>query len=375
MCYYCDHLIRRNRKIVRKCCYVFKFACGLCMWLNFLIYMYIISVFIISLQRPTKSASNENVAVDIEAFLEVYRKNISFKERNLLINWNTSKEIIPYNKIGCKLIICKPNLLHKTSLISQTKCAHYYIVVILTTSNIYDFNRRMLIRNTWGNDRNLKKHRWKIFFLVGLTYQNETMQTLSCESEMFDDIIYGDIHEHLNNLTAKIQMGFEWVLTYCNFKYLLKTDDDIFVNVPILFQFLQDKHTERTKLYAGHVQFEARVHRTGKYAVSKKEYWKKVYPRYCSGGGFVLSTDVVMKMTAHFDDIKPLRISDAYVGELALRSGVDSFHDDRFFMFQDESKCIYNENVILYHPVKTKKCMLYLHVKNLVLIKYMDNIS
>ena len=44
---------------------------------------------------------------------------------------------------------------------------------------------------------------------------------------IFQDIYY--------NLTLKTVMGLKWTSIYCNqAKYIMKTDDDIFVNIPLL---------------------------------------------------------------------------------------------------------------------------------------------
>ena len=81
---------------------------------------------------------------------------------------------------------------------------------------------------------------------------------------MFNDIIYGDVYEHFLNLTFKIQMVFEWAVTYCKFEYLLKADDDVFVNIPSLLEFLRHKDTPKNKLYAGHVNYAGKVLPIGK---------------------------------------------------------------------------------------------------------------
>ena len=39
---------------------------------------------------------------------------------------------------------------------------------------------------------------------------------------------------------AQVEMGFEWANLYCDYDYLLKGDDDVFVNIPRLFAFLND---------------------------------------------------------------------------------------------------------------------------------------
>ena len=321
--------------------------------------------------RPT--TVTEKLRFELTAFFRANYNNQTFEAMNLggLVQNLTEIPEYPYNQTGCRFIVTEKNNSHQTSLLTQTKCPRDYTLLILVTSNISHFDRRTLIRNTWGDDKYCDVYTWKVFFLVGRTADEDKLRRLSCEMDQFQDVIFGDTFEHFFNLTYKVQMGFEWSVKYCNYKYLLKADDDVFVNLPRLFSFLYDKETPRTKLYAGNVHYAAKVFRHGKYAVSKKEYWKKIYPRYCSGGGFILSRDVVELMTLEFDNVVPLKIDDAYVGELALASGIDVLHHDYFRMFENEAKCSYNSTFIVHHPVKEKPCMLKLFARHFFLLKKM----
>lgn len=314
----------------------------------------------------------ERLKFELTAFFRANYNNDTYEQMNLgqLVTNLTEIPNYPYNQTGCHYIHThNRSSLHKTSLITQTKCPRDYTLLILVTSNISHFDRRALIRHTWGDDRHCGVYTWKVYFLVGMTKDESNLRRLSCEAEMFQDVVFGDTVEHFFNLTYKVQMGFEWAVNYCKFEYLLKADDDVFVNLPKLFQFLYDKDTPREKLYAGNVHYAAKVFRAGKYAVSKNEYWKKIYPRYCSGGGFVLSSDVVTLMTEQFNNVVPLKIDDAYVGELALASGIDVLHHDYFRMFENEKKCLYNSTFIVHHPVKDRPCMLKLFAHHFYLLK------
>lgn len=170
-------------------------------------------------------------------------------------------------------------------------------------------------------------------------------------------------------------MGFEWSYRYCTFKFLFKGDDDIFINIPRLFTFITHKETPKVALYAGNVHYAAIVSRSGRYAVSKKNYRKKIYPRYCSGGGFVLTRDVVKRFLKSMKNVNVLKIDDAYVGELALQSGVDVFHEDSFQMFEDKQKCMFKQKSIVHHPVHTKECMEVLYERTLLPIIAMSKIQ
>ena len=46
-------------------------------------------------------------------------------------------------------------------------------------------------------------------------------------------------------------MGFEWAARYCNFSFLLKADDDVFVNNKDFTILLQRESTPKTGLYMG----------------------------------------------------------------------------------------------------------------------------
>ena len=133
--------------------------------------------------------------------------------------------------------------------------------------------------------------------------------------------------------------------------------DDVFVNIPQLFAFVDDHLTPKHALYAGNAHYVAVVGRDGRYGMSVEEYAKDIFPRYCSGGGFVLTRDVVEKFLRVVNAVPVIKIDDAYIGEVALRAGVDVFHDDNFAMFESKYRCVYQEQLIVHHPVKTNDCM------------------
>jgi len=250
---------------------------------------------------------------------------------------------------------------HTTTLVTTNRCQSKLKLLILISTNVNRTYARETIRRTWGNDPSLFKPRWKTIFLVGRSHNRTAMAHMLAESERFGDIVKGNFYENFFNLSFKVQAGFEWAHLYCGFDYLLKGDDDVFVNIPRLFAFLRDPELPKTELYTGNVHYQAVVFRKGRYFVTKDEYKKKYYPRYCSGGGFILSRDVVANMIPHFNLVNPLKIDDAYVGELALKAGVDVVHDNSFQMFQNEKgkglECKYYKWVIVQHPVPSRDCM------------------
>ena len=73
------------------------------------------------------------------------------------------------------------------------------------------------------------------------------------ESQKYNDIILVNFTDNFHNLPIKVSMAFEWALGFCKFEYLLKSDDDVFLHIPNIYQFLGRKNIPKTRLYAGNV--------------------------------------------------------------------------------------------------------------------------
>jgi len=253
---------------------------------------------------------------------------------------------------------------HVTQLITTTKCDTRYSVIVMVSSAPNHTAERNMIRQTWGTRQKFEKYlpTWKTFFVIGQQGNASVANDVIQENKDHGDLILGDFQEHFYNLSLKVQVGFEWSVKYCHYTYLLKTDDDVFVNMGNLFRFLGQSNVTRMELYAGNIIYKARPQRKGKYAVTEEEYSRPVYPRYASGGGFVVSRDVVERMIPHFNVYDPFKIDDAYIGMLALKAGVDVTHSDDFEMFkEDKNKCTFKRKEIIHHKIYNKECMLKLY--------------
>ena len=91
------------------------------------------------------------------------------------------------------------------------------------------------------------------------------------ESKKEGDIGQGDFRESFYENSRKVEMILEWSYKYCPSKYLLKTDDDSFINVPNLFTLVAELPTHG--VYMGRVHKEAAPTRQHPvYGVSEEEY-------------------------------------------------------------------------------------------------------
>lgn len=251
---------------------------------------------------------------------------------------------------------------HKSSLTTRTRCQQHYFLLILVASAPAYFDRRRDLRQTWGSDSSLNP-RWKTIFMLGQTRNTRHSKQLLQEEAHYGDLIRGDYFEDYWNQTLKIEMGFEWAAKYCNFTFLLKADDDVFVNTQSLLKVLENPQTPKTSLYLGHLYKKPRVQRKGKWLVTEEEYNGTHYPDFCAGPGYILSQDAVASFVDIFNTIPKYKIDDAYVGMLAKKAGVIPRHNAGFQTPPYTSRtCVLLQNTIVRHNA-TGKCLLDLFQK------------
>ena len=218
------------------------------------------------------------------------------------------------------------------------------VLVILVTSAPENFQQRKAIRNTWGRRRHVSEalneklkgtsQPWRTIFMIGSTSNMSLQVQIQEEARKEGDILLGDFIDSYRNLTVKVQQGLCWALRNCNANYVLKTDDDCFVNTELFSQFLEKHNKHSTKLYAGFSMKSLDVIRNplNKWHVSRSSYPGRSYPPYASGTGYVVSRDVLQAMVQAAPDVQYFPMEDAYTGVLASTIGVRLRDTSRFVL-------------------------------------------
>eukprot|EP00111_Clytia_hemisphaerica_P006602 TCONS_00019133-protein len=264
---------------------------------------------------------------------------------------------------------------NKASVINPSsvkKCVNSTIL-FLVTSHSSNRKRRAAIRNNWGFTEIFRLFKrkfnldYQVYFSVGLADNYEESVQIKAESEKYKDILIIDRNEDFYDLTRRVMAGFEWAVQQCEFTYLFKIDDDIFINIPNVMQFISNTTITKHKdsLYAGDMNIQAPVIRDSKskYMVTYKEWPTEIYPPYCSGGGFIISRDIIKQIIPFFDWEDPFKIDDAYIGILIQRARIENIHyfvpedDDMFWFYSNTSHCQYRPTSLVYHKVGDEKCM------------------
>ena len=186
--------------------------------------------------------------------------------------------------------------------------------------------RRSVIRQTWGSGKQYTL-KTKVVFVMGRTDDGVDVQNaLEYESDVYRDIVQEDFIDSYHNLTYKGIAALKWVSSYCDHaKFVLKTDDDIFVNMFTLLRHMNSVYRLQANskgLLMCLVWYKMMVMRTGKWKVPKEDFKDDVYPTYCSGSAYIMSIDVAIAMHRVSYDVPFFWVDDFYMtGLLPLKTG------------------------------------------------------
>ncbi|XP_072177794.1 uncharacterized protein [Diadema setosum] len=235
-------------------------------------------------------------------------------------------------------------------------------VLNLISSLPRHFESRQAIRETWGSQEEVNGERIKTLFLMGLTQQDteEIQKEVQKEDDEYGDIIQAGFRESFHNLTLKVVLGLKWVSENCRHaNYIYKGDDDMFVNFPNIINYLKKERSSgkaMTKFFLGSVLFRSvRINRKdSKYFVPEKFYSGRYFPPYCSGGGYILSSDTMGPMYEQALNTTFIPIDDAYQGILAKKVGVVPVYNGGFKNWGEKSDTcsLRNEDLMTIHGFK-----------------------
>ncbi|KAL3857932.1 hypothetical protein ACJMK2_012557 [Sinanodonta woodiana] len=204
-------------------------------------------------------------------------------------------------------------------------------ILVIFHSAAFHFDQRKFLRQTWANKDLLRSHTMRVLFLVGLPREYSIQERLQKENDQHGDIVQGDFIDDYHNLTHKGVMGFKWIIENCNnAKYVIKIDDDVFVNVFYLIEIVLpvvEKHPRHIFCYT---RENNTVARNGRHAVDK-HYFPGVrrlpFP-FCAGPFVLIPNALVVKLYAASLRTPFIWLEDVYLfGILPLVTGnVSLFH-------------------------------------------------
>ena len=204
-------------------------------------------------------------------------------------------------------------------------------LLILITSAPIHREARLAIRQTWGHYATRRDI--AIGFILGATQTQSIEDSLAAENYMYGDIVRGRFIDSYNNLTLKTISSLEWIDTYCpKVSFVLKTDDDMFINVPRLLAFI-DQHQKETNVIYGRLakKWKPIRNKKSKYYVSPQQYFPPVFPPFTTGPAYLMSADVVHGLYTKALNQTYLKLEDVFTtGIVAQLVSVKRVHVNEF---------------------------------------------
>ncbi|XP_067654580.1 beta-1,3-galactosyltransferase 5-like isoform X1 [Haliotis asinina] len=215
-------------------------------------------------------------------------------------------------------------------LINSDVCSNskgpFLLVMVLSIPGMT--SQRNAIRDTWGSvarggiwPRFKERVDVRMVFLFGNNSVNYNEQ-LRKESVSKGDIVQASFTEAYTNLTLKVLMGYRWVEKHCpNAKFVMKVDEDVFVNVPYFISQLYSSDWSRHIL--GPLAYSEFTIRDGKYGVDKSSYFPPIYPPHVKGNIYVMQRDVAVRLLHTAPYMNYMNMEDAFItGVLAKVHGL-----------------------------------------------------
>ncbi|XP_072844007.2 beta-1,3-galactosyltransferase 4 [Pogona vitticeps] len=228
-------------------------------------------------------------------------------------------------------------------------------LLVLVTSAPEHTAQRQAVRDTWGGVRWARDYTVRTFFALGLPPEPSRQAALEREAAGHRDIIQGRFMDTYRNLTLKTLALLGWATTHCSGAlFLLKADDDVFLNLPALVEHLQ-RSEGTSPAYLGRIHWRVRPDRdpNSHHHVPASLYPEGVFPPYCSGTAYVLSGDSLAAILGAARHVPLIPVEDVFVGLCTRRAGLAPKHLARMAgsAHVPPDPCCYREVMFSVHQV------------------------
>ncbi|KAK6480138.1 UDP-GlcNAc:betaGal beta-1,3-N-acetylglucosaminyltransferase 9 [Huso huso] len=219
------------------------------------------------------------------------------------------------------------------------KCVGDTFLLIAIKSVAEEFEKREVVRKTWGAEGLLNGVKIKMVFLLGVpknqTEFPEWELLLRYESRAHRDILLWDFQDTFFNLTLKEINFLKWLDVFCpGVKFIFKGDADVYVNVDNIVELLKER-SPGEDVFIGDVIYQAQPIRSkkSKYFIPETVYGQGIYPAYAGGGGFIMSGFTAKRLERACREVELFPIDDVFMGMCLLRIGLKPDSHEGFRTF------------------------------------------
>uniref|UniRef100_A0A670ZEQ0 Hexosyltransferase n=1 Tax=Pseudonaja textilis TaxID=8673 RepID=A0A670ZEQ0_PSETE len=228
-----------------------------------------------------------------------------------------------------------PLLLDLPGKCGAPEASHQVFLLLAIKSAPENYERREIIRKTWGQERTFAGMHIRRVFLSGVAANareaRKLNQLLRLEQAEHGDVLQWRFVDSFFNLTLKQVLFYAWLESRCpGVRFVFNGDDDVFANTDNMAQYLLgvpgagDQH-----LFVGHLITNVGPVREkwSKYYVPEQLIASNDYPPYCGGGGILMSGYTCHAIYQQSLSIQLFPIDDVYLGMCLEKAGLaPAFH-------------------------------------------------
>uniref|UniRef100_A0A1L8E1W0 Hexosyltransferase n=1 Tax=Nyssomyia neivai TaxID=330878 RepID=A0A1L8E1W0_9DIPT len=222
-------------------------------------------------------------------------------------------------------------------------------VIYFVVSAPKNRNVRNAIRSTWATRAHPKP-----LFLCGIDTDLQIMNLLEEEAQLFNDIVIEDFVDTYLNLTIKTGFILKNFLRICpKAKYLVKCDDDVFVNPTVVETIIAG--VSGTSLPLIGLMFDDGTPLrapSNKYYIPTWLYNKSYYPTYLSGLGYLLPGKSVSRIFDESLKVPLINMEDVFFTGMIANEILNMTLLDRkdYFIYNRPkmTKCLYNRTAMVH---------------------------
>ncbi|XP_041452226.1 beta-1,3-galactosyltransferase 5-like [Drosophila obscura] len=289
------------------------------------------------LEKPDIMAIMRRKLIKYQAKYEMKARKEKKSHRSLpfgrsSLQKSSTAPVLPFHQV-LTVSLYEPGHLNDEIDKQRQICKHwgsFLKLLILITSAQSHSMERMSIRHTWMHYASRRDV--GMAFFLGSTTNVDLNDSLNQENYIYGDMIRGNFIDSYLNLTLKTISMLEWVNTHCpRVKYILKTDDDMFINVPKLLDFI-DGHKDKRTIYGRVVEEQEPERNMGsKYFVPYHQFRGAEFPKYTTGGAYLLTGDIVHELYMESLNTYYVQLEDVFTtGIMAESLNINRVHAENF---------------------------------------------
>ncbi|XP_052765650.1 beta-1,3-galactosyltransferase 1-like [Mya arenaria] len=237
----------------------------------------------------------------------------------------------------------------------RRETAKLFIFVFTEHSNI---DKRTAVRRTWLSVSKNNTSEVRYAFVLGETEDTHLRDVILKENEIYHDIIKENFKDSYRNLTYKTILGLKWVTEKCpTVQFVMKTDDDVFVNIKSLMLLLNSSNDLRKNdAIIGACKLIAEPIRDShsKWYASVHSFSDNLYPGYCSGTGYVMSSNVAKALYKISSNVPFFHLEDVYIALCMKFLGYKLTPTNGFLAYYKANLCEYKHmDVVTVHGISS----------------------